>query len=89
MLWGVLIGTYSSIFIAAPVLILVGVTRDEGSSARVPEGKAFQASKAQALKPQAAKPQETKPQEATPVIGKARGPKGQGKPGQPARAGRK
>lgn len=29
MLWGVLIGTYSSIFIAAPILVLVGVTREE------------------------------------------------------------
>ena len=29
MIWGVLIGTYSSIFIAAPVLILLGTVRDE------------------------------------------------------------
>jgi preprotein translocase SecF subunit len=28
MLWGVIVGTYSSIFIAAPVLILLGTTRD-------------------------------------------------------------
>jgi len=28
MIWGVLIGTYSSIFIAAPMLILLGVKRD-------------------------------------------------------------
>lgn len=28
MLWGVFIGTYSSIFIASPVLILLGTTRD-------------------------------------------------------------
>ncbi|WP_137391416.1 protein translocase subunit SecF [Rhodoligotrophos defluvii] len=28
MLWGVIIGTYSSIFVAAPILLLVGVKRD-------------------------------------------------------------
>jgi preprotein translocase SecF subunit len=28
MIWGVLVGTYSSIFIASPVLLLVGVKRD-------------------------------------------------------------
>jgi preprotein translocase subunit SecF len=28
MLWGVIVGTYSSIFIASPVLILLGTTRD-------------------------------------------------------------
>ena len=28
MIWGVLVGTYSSIFIASPVLILLGTTRD-------------------------------------------------------------
>jgi preprotein translocase SecF subunit len=28
MLWGVVVGTYSSIFIASPVLILLGTTRD-------------------------------------------------------------
>lgn len=38
MIWGILIGTYSSIFIAAPFLLLVGVKRDwsglgEGSKA--------------------------------------------------------
>lgn len=31
MLWGVFIGTYSSIFIASPVLILLGTSRDNGS----------------------------------------------------------
>jgi preprotein translocase subunit SecF len=28
MIWGVLIGTYSSIFIASPVLILLGTNRE-------------------------------------------------------------
>ena len=28
MIWGVIVGTYSSIFIAAPLLILLGVKRD-------------------------------------------------------------
>jgi preprotein translocase subunit SecF len=31
MLWGVVIGTYSSIFIASPVLILLGTTRDQAA----------------------------------------------------------
>jgi preprotein translocase subunit SecF len=86
MLWGVLIGTYSSIFIAAPVLILVGVTREEvGAGVRIPEGKAFQQqAKAKALKPQAAKTQN-----AAPAVEKTPAPKGQGKSGQAARAGRK
>ena len=29
MIWGVIVGTYSSIFIASPVLILLGTVRDE------------------------------------------------------------
>ncbi len=29
MIWGILVGTYSSFFIAAPVLILLGTVRDE------------------------------------------------------------
>ena len=33
MLWGVFIGTYSSIFIASPVLILLGTSRDKGDEA--------------------------------------------------------
>lgn len=36
MIWGVLVGTYSSIFVAAPVLMVLGVKRDwseEGASA--------------------------------------------------------
>ena len=33
MLWGVFIGTYSSIFIASPVLILLGTSRDKGEEA--------------------------------------------------------
>ncbi len=33
MLWGVLVGTYSSIFIAAPVLILLGNIRDSQAAA--------------------------------------------------------
>jgi preprotein translocase subunit SecF len=28
MLWGVFVGTYSSIFIAAPLLLILGVKRD-------------------------------------------------------------
>jgi preprotein translocase subunit SecF len=28
MIWGVIVGTYSSIFIAAPLLILLSVKRD-------------------------------------------------------------
>ena len=28
MIWGVLIGTYSSVFVAAPILMLLGVKRD-------------------------------------------------------------
>ncbi len=28
MIWGVLVGTYSSIFVAAPLLLLTGVKRD-------------------------------------------------------------
>ena len=28
MIWGVLVGTYSSIFIASPVLILLGTNRE-------------------------------------------------------------
>jgi len=31
MIWGVFIGTYSSIFIAAPILIITGVRRDGGA----------------------------------------------------------
>ncbi len=34
MLWGVLIGTYSSIFIASPILILLGTNRDSLGGAR-------------------------------------------------------
>jgi preprotein translocase SecF subunit len=34
MLWGVLIGTYSSIFIASPILILLGTNRDTLGGAR-------------------------------------------------------
>ncbi len=33
MIWGVFIGTYSSIFIAAPILMLTGVKRDWGEKA--------------------------------------------------------
>jgi len=36
MIWGVIVGTYSSIFIAAPVLILLGTKREISAS----EGKA-------------------------------------------------
>jgi preprotein translocase subunit SecF len=28
MIWGVIVGTYSSIFIASPLLMLLGVKRD-------------------------------------------------------------
>ena len=36
MIWGVVVGTYSSIFIASPVLILLGTKREKGSSEKVP-----------------------------------------------------
>ena len=39
MIWGVLIGTYSSIFIASPVLILLGTNR-EGAKELVKEKQA-------------------------------------------------
>lgn len=32
MIWGVVIGTYSSIFVAAPLLLFIGVKRDGGDS---------------------------------------------------------
>jgi preprotein translocase SecF subunit len=32
MIWGVLVGTYSSIFIASPVLILLGTVREQQSA---------------------------------------------------------
>jgi len=32
MIWGVVVGTYSSVFIASPVLMLLGVNRDRGGS---------------------------------------------------------
>lgn len=32
MIWGVVIGTYSSIFVAAPLLLFIGVKRDGGAS---------------------------------------------------------
>jgi len=28
MIWGVIVGTYSSVFVASPVLLKLGVTRD-------------------------------------------------------------
>jgi preprotein translocase subunit SecF len=33
MLWGILVGTYSSIFVAAPVLEYLGVKRDWSNEA--------------------------------------------------------
>jgi preprotein translocase subunit SecF len=39
MIWGVVVGTYSSIFIAAPVLILLGTKREKGSSEKVPAAR--------------------------------------------------
>ena len=32
MIWGVVVGTYSSVFIASPVLMMLGVNRDRGGS---------------------------------------------------------
>ena len=32
MIWGVIVGTYSSIFIAAPVLIMLGTKRESSST---------------------------------------------------------
>jgi preprotein translocase SecF subunit len=40
MIWGVLIGTYSSIFIASPILILLGTNRDSLGGVRVKAEKA-------------------------------------------------
>jgi preprotein translocase subunit SecF len=40
MIWGVLIGTYSSIFIASPILILLGTNRDSLGGARAKKEKA-------------------------------------------------
>jgi preprotein translocase subunit SecF len=40
MIWGVLIGTYSSIFIASPILILLGTNRDSLGGVRVKTEKA-------------------------------------------------
>lgn len=37
MIWGVIIGTYSSIFVAAPVLLILGVKRDWSETASNPE----------------------------------------------------
>ncbi|WP_420561749.1 protein translocase subunit SecF [Tepidicaulis sp.] len=37
MIWGVIIGTYSSIFVAAPVLLILGVKRDWSATASSPE----------------------------------------------------
>lgn len=39
MLWGVLIGTYSSLFIASPVLIILGTTRDWSGEPKKAEGE--------------------------------------------------
>jgi preprotein translocase SecF subunit len=32
MIWGVFVGTYSSVFVAAPILIYLGVRRDQGTT---------------------------------------------------------
>lgn len=37
MIWGVIIGTYSSIFVAAPVLLILGVKRDWSETVSGPE----------------------------------------------------
>jgi preprotein translocase subunit SecF len=34
MIWGVIVGTYSSIFIASPVLILLGTVREQQSAVK-------------------------------------------------------
>lgn len=39
MIFGILIGTYSSIYVAAPVLLLLGVKRGETEAAVAPSGK--------------------------------------------------
>jgi preprotein translocase SecF subunit len=36
MIWGVIVGTYSSIFVAAPLLLLTGVKRDWTNPAATP-----------------------------------------------------
>ena len=38
MIWGVVIGTYSSVFIAAPILLLLGVKRDWSKAAGAASG---------------------------------------------------
>jgi len=44
MIWGVIIGTYSSIFVAAPLLLILGVKRDwsglGGAKIKEPGGQA-------------------------------------------------
>ena len=49
MIFGVVIGTYSSIFIAAPVLIYLGLTVSSGSAGR--RGAARRAAKRRAARP--------------------------------------
>lgn len=39
MLWGVVIGTYSSIFVASPVLIILGTTRDWSGEPKKADGE--------------------------------------------------
>jgi preprotein translocase SecF subunit len=38
MMWGVFVGTYSSIFVAAPLLIFFGIRRDRGEESNEAEG---------------------------------------------------
>ncbi|MEM1397894.1 MAG: protein translocase subunit SecF, partial [Pseudomonadota bacterium] len=36
MIWGILVGTYSSIFVAAPLLLATGVKRDWSTNTTAP-----------------------------------------------------
>jgi preprotein translocase SecF subunit len=41
MIWGIVIGTYSSIFVAAPLLVVLGLSerrRDDGGEAQTADG---------------------------------------------------
>ena len=35
MIWGVFVGTYSSVFVAVPILLLLGLPREAKKSARM------------------------------------------------------
>jgi len=51
MLFGVIVGTYSSVFIAAPFLVLVGIKRDWSGVTVAPSSKRGRADKAASTTP--------------------------------------